>query len=186
MTNTTVTVTQTNTVVQPQIRYDPFYIKSVSGILKAIVIVLNLVGFICIEISQWSHHSRGGFFNFVAMTGFWFSGLMLIFYMFHVVEKFFKIPWLKIEFGFYALWTVLYLIASILAVTFFSTAYTVAGFFGFLAMIAYGYDAWVKYQLVRAGGIAQGTRSINQTTEQRTTGPATISGGPTVITSSNY
>lgn len=172
--STTVTVTQTNTVVQPQIRYDKTYIQTVPGILKAIVIVLNLIGFICIEVSQWSHHSRGGFFNFVAMTGFWFSGLMLLFYMFHVVEKFFKIPWLKIEFGFYALWTLLYLLASILAVTFFATAYTVAGFFGFLAMIAYGYDAWVKFGLVRAGAIAQGTRSVNQTTEQRSVPPTTI------------
>lgn len=178
--NTTVTVTRTNTVVQPQIRYDPNYIKTVPGILKAIVCVLSLIGFICIEISKWSHHSRGGFFNFVAMTAFWFSGLMLIFYMFHVVEKFFKIPWLKIELGFYALWTVLYLLASILAVTFNSSAYIVAGFFGFLAMIVYGYDAWVKYQLVRAGAIAQGVRS--QTTTQQSTDINTISGGPTVIT----
>lgn len=177
---TTVTVTQTNTVVQPQIRYDPFYIKSVPGILKAIVIVCNLIGFICIEVSAWSHHSRGGFFNFVAATGFWFSGLMLVMYMFHVVEKFFKIPWLKIEFGFCVVWTVLYLIASILAVTFHASGYVAAGFFGFLAMIAYGYDAWLKYQLVRAGAIAQGTRSVQQTTSP--TGPATISGGPTTIT----
>lgn len=72
MSNTTVTVTQTNTVVQPQIRYDPFYIKSIPGILKAICIVLNLLGFICIQISSFSH-SRGEYFNFVAMFAFWFS-----------------------------------------------------------------------------------------------------------------
>jgi len=179
--STTVTVTQTNTVVQPQIRYDPNYIKTIPGILKAIVIVLSLLGFICIEVSKYSYHSRGGFFNFVAMTAFWFSGLMLIFYMFHVVERFFKIPWLKVELGFYALWTLLYLLASTLAVTFHPTSYAIAGFFGFLAMITYGYDAWTKFQLVKAGAIAQGTRSVQQVTEQRT-GPATISGGPTIVT----
>jgi hypothetical protein len=165
---TTATATRTTTVVTPQIRYDSAYIKTIPGILKAAVIVLNLIGFICIEVSKHSHHSRGGFFNFVAMSGFWFSGLMLVFYIFHVVEKFFRIPWLKIELGFYVLWMILYLIASCLAVTFNVTAYTVAGFFGFLAMIVYGYDAWLKYQLVKTGGIAQGNRIVQQSTTQQT------------------
>lgn len=114
------------------------------------------------------------------MCGFWFSGLMLVFYVFHVVEKFFRIPWLKIEFGFYAIWTLLYLIASILAVTFNSAAYTAAGFFGFLAMIVYGYDAFLKYGLIRAGAIAQGSRMVEQTTVQQT---AT---SPTVATITTY
>lgn len=180
--STTVTVTQTNTVVQPQIRYDPLYIKTVPGILKVICIVLNLVGFICIWCSSFSHLPRGEYFNFVAMFAFWFSGLLLAFYMFHVVEKFFKIPWLNIEFGFYALWTLLYFIASILAVTYNSAAFTTAGFFGFLATMAYGYDAWSKWQLVRAGAIAQGSRVVRQTTQQ-TTGVIPTNGPPqTVVT----
>lgn len=167
-------------MVSPQIRYDRLYIQTIPGILKAVVIVLNLIGFICIEASKYSHLSRGEYFNFVAMCGFWFSGLMLIFYIFHVVEKFFKIPWLKIEFVFYALWTLLYLIAAILAVTFNSGAYTAAGFFGFLAMVVYGYDAFLKYQLIRSGAIAQGSRTVEQTTVQQT---AT---SPTVATITTY
>ena len=156
------------------------YIQTIPGILKAVVIALNLIGFICIEVSKFSHHSRGEFFNFVAMSGFWFSGLMLIFYIFHVVEKFFRIPWLKIEFGFYALWTLLYLIASCLAVFFGTSAYTAAGFFGFLAMVVYGYDAFLKYGLIRAGAIAQGNRTVEQTTTHQT---AT---SPTVATITTY
>ncbi|XP_063700389.1 CKLF-like MARVEL transmembrane domain-containing protein 4 [Culicoides brevitarsis] len=178
LTNVTTTQTATRTVVSPQIRFDKLYIKTIPGILKATVIVLNLLGFICIECSKYSHHSRGEFFNFVAMCGFWFSGLMLIFYIFHVVEKFFRIPWLKIELGFYAVWTLMYLIASCLAVTFYPTAYVVAGFFGFLAMVIYGYETFLKWQLVQSGAIAQGSRTVEQVT--------TVQSVPTVATITTY
>lgn len=52
------------------------------------------------------------------MTGFWFTGILLVFYLFHIVEKFYKMPWLKIEFVFCALWTLLYVIAASLAVSY--------------------------------------------------------------------
>lgn len=58
--------------------------------------VLNLLGFICITVSTHSSHSRGGWFNTVAMGGFWFTGILLVLYLFHIVEKFSRIPWLKI------------------------------------------------------------------------------------------
>jgi hypothetical protein len=58
--------------------------------------VLNLLGFICITVSTHSRHSRGGWFNTVAMGGFWFTGILLVFYLFHIIEKFSRIPWLKI------------------------------------------------------------------------------------------
>jgi hypothetical protein len=85
-----------------------------------------LVGFICIEVSSFSYHSRGGFFNTVAMTAFWFTGILLAFYVFHVNERFYKIPWMKIEMWFCAIWTLLFLIASSLAASFGVEAYTAA------------------------------------------------------------
>lgn len=109
------TVTQTTTVTHPYIRYDPEYIKTIPAIIKVVCIVLDLIGFICIEVSYFSHHSRGSFFNTVAMMGFWFTGIMLVFYLFHVCEKFHKIPWLKIEMYFCAAWALLYMLASSLA-----------------------------------------------------------------------
>jgi hypothetical protein len=51
------------------------------------------------------------------MIGFWFTGILLVFYLFHIVEKFFKIPWLKVELVFCVVWAVLYMIASTLAAT---------------------------------------------------------------------
>lgn len=74
-----------------------------------------MLGFICIEVSNASYTSRGAWFNTVSMTAFWFTGIMLILYMFHIVEKFYQIPWLKIEFVFNGLWTFFYLLAASLA-----------------------------------------------------------------------
>lgn len=61
------------------------------------------------------------------MTGFWFTGILLALYLFHIVEKFYQIPWLKIEFVFCAIWTGLYLIAACLAVSYHVEAYIAAG-----------------------------------------------------------
>lgn len=58
--------------------------------------MLNLLGFICITISYRAITSRGSWFNTVAMGGFWFTGILLALYLFHVIEKFYRIPWLKI------------------------------------------------------------------------------------------
>jgi uncharacterized membrane protein len=94
------------------------------------------------------------------MIGFWFTGILLIFYVFHVVERYFRIPWIQIELIFCALWTLLYLIASITVSTVNSGAYTAAAFFGFCAMVAYGYDTWLKFQAHKTGEIAQGSRKV--------------------------
>jgi uncharacterized membrane protein len=96
------------------------------------------------------------------MTGFWFTGILLVFYVFHVIERLFRIPWIQIELGFCAVWTLLYFIASICVSTVNSGAYTAAAFFGFCATIAYGYDAWLKFQAHKNGEIAQGQRRVVQ------------------------
>ncbi|XP_064212909.1 CKLF-like MARVEL transmembrane domain-containing protein 8 isoform X1 [Tribolium castaneum] len=182
--HTTTTTVTSNTTVQTNIRYDPTYIRTLPGILKVAEIVnfkpgfisesefyfkvLNLLGFICIEVSAFSYVSRGSFFIFVSMTAFWFTGFLLLFYLFHVIEKFYRIPWLKIEFGFDALWAALYLIAACLAATYGIEAFAVAAFFGFCAMVVYAGDAYLKFKAAMSGELAQGERVINK---QTTTSP---------------
>ncbi|CAH1956508.1 unnamed protein product [Acanthoscelides obtectus] len=100
------------------------------------------------------------------MTAFWFTGILLLLYLFHVIEKLYKIPWLKIEFVFDATWVVMYLIAASLAVSFGPEAYIAAGFFGFCAMVMYSADAVLKSFAIQRGELAQGERVINT---QRTT-----------------
>ncbi|XP_055921931.1 CKLF-like MARVEL transmembrane domain-containing protein 8 [Eupeodes corollae] len=163
---TTTQVTQTS--VSPQFRFDKSYIHTIPGMIKIACIVFNLLGFISIQVSAFSHHSRGSYFSSIAMTGFWFTVLMLAAYLFHVCEKFYKIPWLKIEMYFCALWTVLYLFAACFAATFASGAYKVGALFGFIAMCLYGYDAFLKYNAVRRGEIAQGVRIVEQRQQQTT------------------
>lgn len=163
--HTTTTTVTSNTAVQTDLRFDPSYIRTIPGMLKIGELVINLLGFICIEASgAFSYHSRGSWFNFVAMTAFWFTGFLLAFYLFHVIEKFFKIPWLKIEFGFCAIWTLFYLIAASLAAAFYVEAYSAAAFFGFCGMVAYGFDAYLKFKAVQNGELAQGERVIRKET----------------------
>ncbi|EFN61419.1 CKLF-like MARVEL transmembrane domain-containing protein 4 [Camponotus floridanus] len=161
---TTTTVTTTTTTTQPNIRFDPSYARTLPGILKIVQVVLNLLGFICITVSSHSSHSRGGWFNTVSMIGFWFTGILLVFYLFHIIEKFSRIPWLKIEFVFCTIWTVFYLLAASLAADYarHTEAFGVAAFFGFCAMVAYGYDAWLKFHAVKSGGLAQGQHTPKQ------------------------
>lgn len=170
---TTTTVKSSSTVVDTTIRYDSSYIKTIPGYLKIAQIALNLLGFICIEASGvFSYHSRGSWFIFVALTGFWVTGFLLAFYLFHIVEKFYKIPWLKFEFGYCALWAALYLIAASLAATFSVEGFIAAGFFGFCAMVAYGIDAFLKWQGIQSGQLAQGERVINKQTTATLTSPS--------------
>jgi len=163
---TTTTMTATSTTVQTDIRYDPLYLRTLPGMLKVAQIALNFLGFMTIAISGTAVYSSASFFDSIAGFAFWFSGILLAFYLFHIIEKFFKIPWLKIELGFCALWTVFYLIASTMVASLMSVsaALGVAAFFGFCAMVCYGYDAWLKYQGVISGDLAQGERHVQKTT----------------------
>lgn len=86
----------------------------------------SFIGFICIEASGLASHTRGGFFNFVALVAVFFTGILLIFYLFHIIEKTFRIPWLMVEFTFCAIWTFGFLSVSIMAATYGSDAYLVA------------------------------------------------------------
>ncbi len=94
-TSTTTTTTVTETQVQTNLRWDPSYVRTVPGMLKVAVVAVNLVGFICVMCSgpQWRSQPVGEWFTLVAMTGFWTTGTLLVFYLLHVIEKFHVIPW---------------------------------------------------------------------------------------------
>ncbi|CAH2065735.1 unnamed protein product, partial [Iphiclides podalirius] len=128
--------------------------------IKVAVIVLNLFGFICVQSSAFWFHGSGVYFNVVAHIGLWFSAIMLLLYLFHVVEKYHKLKWLKIEMVACGAIAFLYLIASTIVVAFGSAAYSAAGFFGYLAMVLYGFDAFAKGRAWRGGEPAQGNRVV--------------------------
>ncbi|XP_011303369.1 plasmolipin [Fopius arisanus] len=165
---TTTTVTNSHTTHERNIRMDISYIKTIPGMLKCGQVVLNFLGFLCIIVTRYSNESRGNWFNTVAMGGFWFTGILLVMYIFHVVEKFYKIPWIKIELIFCGIWTVFYLLAAALAADHgrVSEGYGAAAFFGFCAMIAYGFDTVLKFRAYKTGAPAQGQ---HETTKQTST-----------------
>lgn len=158
------TMGSTNTVFNTETRFDLSYITTLPGIIKIAVIVLNLIGFICIQASAFRSNGRGVYFSIVTHLGFWFSGSLLVLYLFHMVEKYHNIKWLKIEMIAYVVMVFLYLIASTIAVAFGAAPYSAAGFFGYLAMVLYGGDAFLKYRALKAGDLAQGNRVVTKQT----------------------
>ena len=131
--------------------------------------ILDLIVFICVMCSgaYFRNIATGTWTDFVAMTGFWVSGLLLIFYLLHVMEKFHVIPWMMIEMGFCCLWSFFFFTCSIdMAVQAGkyanASAYAAGAFFGFAAMIVYGFDGFLKFKGWRAGQLAQGERVVQQ------------------------
>ncbi|KAF0766341.1 MARVEL domain-containing protein 1 [Aphis craccivora] len=167
----TTTTTVTNTEIISNLRYDNSYLYTLEGKLKIAQIVFVLLSLIAVSFSTYSMWYQNSAVTSISMFGFWFSLFMLVFYIFHVVECFYKIPWLKIEMIFDVCWPILYLLSasSAAAYTGLHFSYIISLLFGFAAMFAYGYDALLKYQAIQRGEIAQGNIAVHKQTTTSTT-----------------
>ena len=58
--------------------------------------ITNLIGYLCSAFSTYNYYSHSEWFCFVSMSGFWFTGILLLLYVLHVIEKFQRVPWLKL------------------------------------------------------------------------------------------
>lgn len=167
---TTTRTTVSETQVQTNLRFDPSYLSTIPGMLKLGAVILDIIFFICILCGgpYWRTHPSGDWGIFVSMTGFWVTGILLLFYLMHICEKFHVIPWLLIEFVFCALWSFFYLTTAIdTAVAcgkdYGAKSFGAASFFGFVTMVAYGFDAFLKFKGWRGGQLAQGQRVVQET-----------------------
>ena len=130
--------------------------------------IIDIVVFICVICSgsYYRETVTAEWTDFVAMTGFWFSGVLLVFYLVHVIEKFHVIPWVTIELGFCGLWTFFYftcaLDLAVQASKYSVSAFAAASFFSFVAIGIYGFDAFLKFKAFKAGQLAQGERVVQQ------------------------
>ncbi|GAB6027916.1 hypothetical protein CHUAL_002131 [Chamberlinius hualienensis] len=159
----TTTTTSTKVIITP--RFDPSYLRTIPGILKLFRMLMDLLGFICVMVSGVYYWSGANWFSFVSMTSFWVTGVLLVFYLFHLIERLHFLPWMLLEFIYNTVWTVFYLIAAAIVASLGQIeAFAAAAFFGFCAMIAYGYDAFLKFRGWRNGDLAQGERAITSTT----------------------
>ncbi|XP_033230456.1 CKLF-like MARVEL transmembrane domain-containing protein 8 [Belonocnema kinseyi] len=99
------------------------------------------------------------------MIGFWTTLILLALYIFHVVEKFKLIPWLKIELCFCGALSLFYFAAACVAASNATrdSAYGAGAFFGFCATVAYIYDAYLKFRAVKSGASPQGQHPSSKT-----------------------
>ncbi|CAG7786445.1 unnamed protein product [Allacma fusca] len=162
----TTTTTTTSTSVVTTLRFDPTYTRSLPGTLKCAQMVLNLIGFICVAVARYSTWTVASWFSFVAMGGLFITLFLFVFFLYHIIEKLYFIPWLLVEWVYCALWTFFYFTAATACASYggYDSAFAAAAFFGYVAMLLYGFDAYLKYISWRAGEIAQGDRIVNKTT----------------------
>jgi len=167
--NTTTTTTITETHVQTNLRFDPSYVKTIPGALKLAAVILNLIVFICgvSATSYWRNSATLEWAFFVSMTAFWVTGILLIMYVLHVIEKFHVIPWLLIEMIFCGTWSLFYfstgIDCAVKANNYSTSSLAATSAFSFITLIVYGYDTYIKYSGWRAGQLAQGERRLQQT-----------------------
>jgi hypothetical protein len=145
------------------------YIRKIEGILKIIEIVLSIIAFGC---SVGSHNPDLGWTSFVAITGFISAIVWLIWHM--LVQNSWR--WnVIIELINYALWTLFFLIAGIVAAVYSGNYYTnyktagAASAFAFFCMVAWAVDTALQARHV----------SISFTSSQTTTTTTTATASNT-------
>ncbi|GAV08066.1 hypothetical protein RvY_17815-2 [Ramazzottius varieornatus] len=171
-TYTTTTVQQSRTVlVRPY--FDVNYLRTLPGLLKIIELILMLIAFI-LAASAWSSTSwycgtstycyytyaasSAGWTKFVTITGFIITLILLQLYLFHLIERFYSVPWLQLEMIYCAVVAVLLLIAGATMINYSAIDGTRGAcvFFCWAAMIVYAFDAFLKFKSFRNGELAQG------------------------------
>ncbi|XP_049872210.1 plasmolipin-like [Pectinophora gossypiella] len=135
---------------QKVLRFDKGYVTTMPGILKVVQLLCNLIGFICIKVA-WGVWVSSIFYNLLYWIGIIITGFILLAYTFHMVEKYDRWPWLKLEFFYCCGVALSYIILSIFATTIGESVGYAVGFFGLCAIIAYGFDGFLKYKAWKRG-----------------------------------
>ncbi|CAD5206237.1 unnamed protein product [Bursaphelenchus okinawaensis] len=172
----TTTYYTTRTDFQPQYQrgsvnanLDPSYLRTLPGMLKVVVIVLDFLCFFCVLVGGPGYYAGVGFATFVSVIGFMISLTLLILYLCHIVDNLENIPWIVGEMVYCFAWTIFFFIAgSVLAVASVShrntTGWALAAFFAIAAMCAYGLDCYLKFlawkndEVAKGGGVSYNPR----------------------------
>jgi hypothetical protein len=160
----TFTTSSTTHSIRPEIRFDTDYLRTFHGVLKGIALVLGIINVIIIATAVW--YGSNGFFNSVIGLSWWYTLVMLVFFLFHIPEKYYTLPWLPIEIGAICIITLLYFIASLMVILTSTAVHTVAGVFGFITTAVYAYSGYLKFQAWKNGELAQGSLTHSSTVTQ--------------------
>ncbi|XP_057377515.1 uncharacterized protein LOC130699229 [Daphnia carinata] len=155
-TNLTETVPQPATEVNPNINIDPPYVNTFPGQLNIANMVFNILGFVCIMVSEVNGQPIAYWFIICAMGGFGITAILLALHFFNVIKRN-SIPWTKLEMFYCGLWCFSMLTASAACAAQGSRveAWAAASFFGLLSVFTYGVDASSKFKALRAKEMAQ-------------------------------
>jgi len=145
----------TTTNITPLIWFDKDYLNSNAGLLKLIVVIIDLASFIVAQFAP--SYGRVIFFCFTSMSAFWISLILFGFYAFHIIEKLYFVQWLLGEFAFCLIWCLFFAVSSLLMLLA-GGVQTIAAIFGFIACGIYAYEAKNNYERYSRGEIAQGER----------------------------
>lgn len=147
------------------IRCDVEYLKSYFGILKAVEVVLSLIGFICIETIMMCSPCGGVyFFEFVSCSAFVVTGVLLLIFSLNLHTKVPHVNWNLTDLVNTAASTFFFFLSSlVLAFINHNTAAEIAALiFGFLVTGVYGVNTVLA---VRRWRLANGRQGAAQTSE---------------------
>ncbi|XP_003746920.1 plasmolipin [Galendromus occidentalis] len=133
--------------------FDMSYLRTIPGYLKMCQLGNALIGFVFSEFGDPKYSGTTSWFNFVAMTGFWVTILLLLFYLLHIFDKIPVVPWVQVELTYAALWAGLYLIATLAAALNATDDLHMLALavFAVAGMGLYGTDAFLKFKAYKAG-----------------------------------
>lgn len=151
--------------INPEIRFTTEYLRTIHGKLNVGVIIL---GIICSIIIGQVGYSRA-FFSTAVGLGLFESITTLLFYLLHIPEKFYTVPWLPFEIAAICIVTILYFSGSLTVIMVSSAVHTTAGVFGFITTAVYGYAGYLKYMAWKNGELAQGSLRGASTTNHFST-----------------
>lgn len=136
----------------PEAHFDPARFASISGVLKSIQVIFNLLIFVIISLSRHSNLGRLSFLSLTAGIGFFTSGVLLGCHVMHIAEKYKAVPLLKIEIGYAAMWTLLLAIGSTVCLLYigYGTVFGIIPFFGFIDTVIYAYDVYSNYKIIKS------------------------------------
>lgn len=135
------------------------YLRSRNGIVQAVIVGLSFLGGLI------NIFSGSGFTGFLFWSTFSISGSLLllnVFGAYAAINAKFGF-FFKVEFGYTALWALLYLIAAI--VSFIPSFWYISNIVVYFVVIAFGVDLFFRYRIYRgvpAGGPANPPETVEQ------------------------
>ncbi|ELU06263.1 hypothetical protein CAPTEDRAFT_223707 [Capitella teleta] len=143
-----------------------FYLFNVYSSINAVpwpFLLLSLLAFISSCVSFWGPGQ--GWCQFVTCFAFVTTLVYLILHLLNLISRF-PGPWLLIELVFYAVYTICFLIAAIVAASkaYLHSAIGASAFFAFAATAVYGVDTFFQFRAYRSGQTEMATGATATTT----------------------